>query len=200
MGQAAGRRPIGRILRDGGFLSDGQLEKALAEQQRTNELLGQVLVRTGVLEAGELKAALAVQEHLGDLEQAVRLGAGVRQMLGSLLVEAGKLTAGELEQVLAEQQEAGGKLGEICLRLGIVSEPELSGVLAFQRHQCPDRRHATPLRLGELLVCAGHISRDQLVDALRKQAVSRKKLGEVWSRKATRSRPRSATASACSSC
>jgi hypothetical protein len=179
MCRKAGRRPIGRILKDGGFLSEAQLAAALDEQRHSNELLGQVLVRTGVLTAGELKAALAVQEQVGDLEQAVRLAAGVRLQLGNLLVKAGKLSEELLEQALAEQQTGGDKLGEICLRLGMVTEAELQGLLAFQRNQCPDRRHASPLRLGELLVSAGHISRKQLVDALRKQAGTRKKLGEV---------------------
>lgn len=179
MSQQADRRPIGRILRDGGLISEAELAAALEEQRLTNELLGPLLVRTGVLAAGEVRAALAVQEQLGDLEQAVRLGAGVRQQLGRLLVQAGRLSEEELDQVLAEQQRGGGRLGEAARRLGLLSGPELKGMLEFQRNQCPDRRHASPLRLGELLVCTGHISRDRLVDALRKQAVSRKKLGDV---------------------
>ena len=75
------RRPIGQILRDGGFLSQDQLEQALEEQKQSNELLGQVLIRMGILEPGDVNAALSVQEHLGSLEQAVRLASGVRQML-----------------------------------------------------------------------------------------------------------------------
>ncbi|HJV34006.1 hypothetical protein [Geomonas sp.] len=179
MCRKASRRPIGRILKDGGFLTDAQLADALEEQRQSNELIGQVLVRSGVLTAGEVRAALAVQEQVGDQEQAIRLAAGVRLQLGSLLLKAGRLSEQELERALAEQQRGGDKLGEICLRLGLLTEVELQGLLAFQRNQCPDRRHASPLRLGELLVSAGHISRKQLVDALRKQAGTRKTLGEV---------------------
>lgn len=179
MAWARVRRPIGQILRDGGFISQAQLERALEEQKETNELLGEVLVRMGVLEAGEVRAALSVQEHLGSLEEAVRLAAGVRQMLGSLLVDSGRLSARQLELALAEQKRGGQKLGEVCLRLGFLSGEELEGLLAFQQHQELEGRGGSPLRLGELLVSAGHISRAQLQDALQKQALSRKKLGEV---------------------
>lgn len=179
MCRKASRRPIGRILKDGGFLTDAQLADALEEQRQSNELIGQVLVRSGVLTAGEVRAALAVQEQVADHEQAIRSAAGVRLQLGSLLLKAGRLSEEELEHALAEQQRSGDKLGEICLRLGLLTEAELQGLLSFQRNQCPDRRHASPLRLGELLVSTGHISRQQLVDALRKQAGTRKKLGEV---------------------
>ncbi|HJV67165.1 MAG TPA: hypothetical protein VJ550_15640 [Geomonas sp.] len=173
------RRPIGQIFRDGGFLSQAQLEHALEEQKRGNERLGEVLVRLGMLEPADVRAALSIQEQLGDFEQAVRLAAGVREMLGALLVRSGKLTAEQLEQALAEQRRSGGKLGEVCLRLGLLEEAELSGVLAFQKHQEHEGAGPTPLRLGELLVTAGYISRWQLQDALRKQQESGRKLGEV---------------------
>lgn len=172
------RRPIGQILKDGGFLSEAQLELALLEQKRSNELLGNVLVRMGILEPGDLNAALAIQEHLGELQRAVSLAAGVRQMLGALLVRSGTLSAEQLERTLAEQRERGGKLGEICVRLGFLDERQLSGLLAFQKQQELEKR-PNPLRLGELLVTAGHISRDQLQDALGKQTSTGKKLGEV---------------------
>ncbi|HJV33930.1 hypothetical protein [Geomonas sp.] len=173
------RRPIGQILQEGGFLSQAQLELALEEQRRGNERLGEVLVRLGMLEPGEVRAALSIQEQLSDLEQALTLAAGVREMLGSLLVRCGKLSAEQLELALDEQRRSGGKLGEVCLRLGLLQEGELNGVLAFQRQQEREGQAATPLRLGELLVTAGYITRRQLEDALGKQAASGKKLGEV---------------------
>jgi hypothetical protein len=173
------RRPIGQILKEAGFLSQAQLELALEEQKRGNQRLGEVLVRLGMLEPGEVRAALSIQEQLSDLEQAVRLAAGVREMLGALLVRSGKLSAGQLDRALAQQQREGGKLGEVCLRLGLLNEGELTGLLAFQRHQERQAVGGTPLRLGELLVTAGYISRSQLDDALGKQAGSGKRLGEV---------------------
>jgi hypothetical protein len=174
--QTPGRRPIGQILKDGGWLSQAQLEAALEEQKQSNEKLGEVLVRMGILEEGDLKAALSVQQHLGTLEQAVRLGAGVRQMLGALLLQSGRLSTGQLEQALAEQSAGGGRLGEICIRNGLLAQEELDALLAFQQHQ--DLEHPHPLRLGELLVNAGYLSRQHLDAALEKQRPGQK-LGEV---------------------
>jgi len=56
------KRHIGRILLDGRFLSQHDLDSALEEQKHTKELLGQVLVRMGVLTAEDVKAPLIAQE------------------------------------------------------------------------------------------------------------------------------------------
>lgn len=150
MTQTAGRWPIGRILREGGLLSEAQLDEALREQGRTRELLGQLLVRTAMIDSGELAAALSEQEHLNDVDQAIRFGTGMRQFLGALLVHCGKLTVEQLELALAEQRQRGGRLGEVCVELGFFSEAELANLLAFQR-QHGGSRHVGHPGLGEVL-------------------------------------------------
>jgi len=172
-------RPIGRILLDGGFLSHPDLGFALEEQKRTNELLGQVLVRMGVLDSMDIKAVLSVQEHLDCAEDVVKTAAGVRRMLGELLVQAGHITNKQLEQALAEQKRSKEKLGEVLMRQGLLTGQQLEGVLDFQRNQDAGVSSPGPLRLGELLVSTGAISRGQLDYALQKQAGTLKKLGEV---------------------
>jgi hypothetical protein len=173
------RRPIGRILLDGGFMSQHDLGLALDEQKHTNELLGQALARMGVLDPSDINAVLSVQEHLDNLEHAVKMAAGVRQMLGALLVQSGHITREQLDHALAEQKKTGQKLGEVLVRLGLITERQLDSLLEFQRNQGAAKPSPNPLRLGEILVATGAITRDQLDDALRKQASSRKKIGEV---------------------
>jgi len=172
---------IGQILLDGGFLSRQDLELALEEQKRTNELLGQVLVRMGVIDPIGIKAALSVQSYLklGRLEDAIRIAAGVRRKLGELLVHSGRITDSQLEQALAEQKKSGEKLGEVLMRLGLLTEEQLNGLLFFQRIQGEATPSPGPLRLGEILITTGFISRRQLDEALAKQAISGKQLGEV---------------------
>lgn len=172
-------RFIGQILVDGGFLTVRDLELALEEQKNTNDLLGQVLTRMGVLDPTDLKAALSVQEHLGNLEDAVKAAAGVRRMLGTLLLQAGHISEEQLERALAEQKRSGERLGEVFVRLGYLTEKQLGALLDFQQGQCEAQSAAGPLRLGDILVSAGHITRKQLDEALRKQTLSRKRLGEV---------------------
>jgi len=175
------RRRIGQILLDGGFLSRSDLELALEEQKNTNELLGEVLIKMGLIDPMDIKAALAVQAylHLGRLEDAVRAAAGVRRKLGELLVRSGRIAENHLEQALAEQKRTGEKLGEILMRLGLLTEEQLNGLLAFQRVQGEGAPSSSPLRLGELLVSTGCVTRPQLDEALGKQALSRKQLGAV---------------------
>lgn len=176
---AATKRPIGRILLDGGFLSPRDLELALEEQKHTNDLLGQVLVRMGVLNPTDIGVVLAIQEHLGRAEDAIKTAAGVRQMLGDLLIQAGHISVEQLDLAIAEQRKTGEKLGVIFVKLGMLTEAQLNGVLDFQRNQGGEKPAPNPLRLGEILVTTGAISREQLDHALLKQTLSGKRLGEV---------------------
>lgn len=176
MGQSA-KRHIGRILLDGRFLSQQDLDSALREQRHTKELLGQVLVRMGVLTPEDVKVPLIVQENLGSIDDAVQLAVGDRQLLGALLVQSGHITNGQLDLVIAEQRRSGEKLGEVFKRLGVLTQKQLTALLDFQHNQ--EVEHTSPLRLGNLLVATGHITQQQLESALRQQSISHKKIGEV---------------------
>jgi len=78
---------------------------------------------------------------------------------------------------LGEQKKTGEKLGEILVRLGIVNAHEIEAILSFQQNQSEES--SSPLRLGEILVAAEYITREQLDHALLKQRSTRMKLGEV---------------------
>jgi type IV pilus assembly protein PilB len=56
-----GRRKLGEILLDLGYINSAQLEHALQEQQRNGGLLGDVLIRLGYLSADQLAEARAEQ-------------------------------------------------------------------------------------------------------------------------------------------
>ena len=172
------KRPIGQILLDGGFLSTKDLDRAFEEQKYTKELLGQVLVKMGVLKSRDIGVPLLVQEHLSTIDDAVKIAAGERQLLGALLVQSGRITSAQLDQAIIEQKWSGEKLGDVFVRLGMLTERQLAALLEFQQNQS-ETTTSSPLRLGELLIATGHISRSQLDDALQKQRISHKKIGEV---------------------
>jgi chitinase len=173
------RRHIGQILLDGKFLSSHDLDRALDEQKHTKELLGQVLVRMGVLKERDVKVPLLVQDHLCHIDDAVKIAVGERKLLGALLVQSGHITNQQLDHAIAEQKRSGEKLGEVFTRLGLLTERQLTALLDFQQNQGTSTPAACPLRLGELLIATGYISRTQLDDALQKQTVSHKRLGDV---------------------
>jgi hypothetical protein len=173
------KRPIGQVLLDGGFVSATDIDFALQEQKRTRELLGQVLVRMKVLEPSDISAVISVQALLDEAKNVVKTAAGVHLMLGEMLVGAGHITEKQLQQALAEQKQTGEKLGETLIRLGLLTSRQLECLLDFQFNQSAAAPFTSPLRLGELLISTGVISREQLKDALLKQSGSGKKLGEV---------------------
>lgn len=179
---SSGKRPAGRllgqILLDGEFISPQDLERALAEQKRSNERLGEVLVRIGALDQKDLDAVLAVQTQFSSREEAVSAAAGVRELLGELLLRARLITKDQLDGVLAEQQRTGEKLGTVLVRMGHLSGDELVTMLAFQQQQTISAR-PNRLRLGELLVASHQITRDQLEEVLARQKVSKKNIGDL---------------------
>src|SRR5687768_8795757 len=64
------RTPLGRLLRDAGFLTDEQLESALREGTDTGERLGEVVVRRGWATEDDVAKLLAEQWQLGYVERA----------------------------------------------------------------------------------------------------------------------------------
>ncbi len=142
-------------------------------------MLGEILVCMGVLGRLELNAVLALQNILNSPKEAVKVAAGVRELLGNLLVRARKITPQELELALKEQERTGERLGSILIRLGLLSETELHYFLEFQKSQGMEAPASGPFRLGEILVATQQISRRQLEEALKRQKLSRKKIGEI---------------------
>ncbi len=173
------KRPIGQILIDGEFVSPRDVEVALERQRQTNGLLGEILVGMGALDSKELTAVLSVQKDFVSTEDAVKAASGIRQLLGELLIRAKRITPHQLDAALNEQKETGDKLGHILLRMGLIAGKELEAILAFQQNQGTETRGSERLRLGELLVATRHITKEQLEDALVKQKISKKKIGDT---------------------
>jgi len=173
------RRLLGRVLVDGGFVSAEDLSRALEEQNRTNEMLGEVLVRMRAADPEEIAAVVSIQSDLASLEDAVRSAAGVRQYLGELLLKARKVTPAQLEDALSEQRRTGERLGEILVRRGVLTPGQLDAVLAFQKCQAGEAPSSGRFRLGEILVATGRITREQLEDVLSRQRLTKKNIGEL---------------------
>lgn len=178
-GFRATKRLLGRILVDGGFVGSHELQVAVERQRQTNDQLGEILVGMGVLDPLELKAVLSIQKDLATPDDAVKVAAGVRLLLGELLLKAKRLTQEQIDIALREQMRTGEKLGEVFVRLGLLIEHERDAALAFQRHQSGEASASEKLRLGEILVATGQITREQLEDVLNRQKLSKKKIGEL---------------------
>ena len=173
------KRLLGQVLVDGGFVSPGDLARALEQQNRTNELLGEVLIRMKVADPDEIAAVVSIQSDLASLEDAIQSAAGVRQCLGELLRKARKVTSEQLEDALSEQRRTGEKLGEILVRRGALTKGQLDAVLMFQKCQAGEAPSSVRFRLGEILVATGRITREQLEAVLARQKLSKKNIGDL---------------------
>jgi hypothetical protein len=178
-GSSGKKRMLGTILLDGAFVSTDDLGEAVERQRRTSAQLGGILVGMGVMDEAELETVLSVQKEFASLEDTIKAAAGMRELLGELFVRVKRLDRESLGEALAEQERTGKKLGAILVRRGLITPPELKAVLGFQQQQDAGKRGRSPLRLGEILVRNRMISREKIEEALRRQRLSRKQIGEV---------------------
>jgi type IV pilus assembly protein PilB len=117
--QPGGQKRLGEWLLVGGHLTPEQLEQVVAEKkQKPEATLGQLCVDLGFLSREEL-------DHL-----LTRFGK--RLPIGEMLVQAGHISHAQLHRALMTQRREGGRVGEILLRLGLVTEELLYGLMAAQ--------------------------------------------------------------------
>src|SRR5438067_248957 len=115
--------PLGRLLVDGGLITQTQLEQALAEQRRDGARLGDIVLAKGWVSRLGLASAVARQHGLelsatADARPHVEVEDSTPatwKPLGQLLLEKGLLTRIQLQQTIAEQRDTGRRLGEILV-------------------------------------------------------------------------------------
>lgn len=164
-------RSLWQILLDGGF-TDRSIPSVATLGDKSER-------RFPSIDPIDLNAALAVQEDLGSTEGIVRSAAGDRKPLGELMLNARRISYAQLEYALDEQRQSREKLGGLLVRKGWARCGEVNAALEFQQRQGSDASTHSPLKLGAILVNAGHITARQLEDAITRQRSSGKKLGEV---------------------
>ena len=95
-----------------------------------------------------------------------------RKKLGEILIAQGMLTEEQLLVALQEHKRTGISLGTVLVKLGFISDDDLSSVLGKQIHI--DHRK----RIGEVLVEQGLITEQQLQQGLEEQRHSGLRLGK----------------------
>jgi mannitol/fructose-specific phosphotransferase system IIA component len=117
---------LGDILLNSAAVTQAQLDRAVAEQERTGELLGEILVRQGAITPAQRQGALSLQGQVAN-----RLHGRAR--LGRMLVEAGVIDETTLEEAIQRQRASGKRLGETLVESGAITPDVLSGFLARQK-------------------------------------------------------------------
>ena len=134
MGSDQGRKPLlGLILEKEKILSESQVRGILSEQRRRREsgqvvAFGQMALEMRYLNDRQLAKALQLQSKLA-------VPPGEPKRLGYYLMEAGIVTPSQLLAALEHQAAQGGKLGEILIGKGALTETMLEMFLTMQRKE-----------------------------------------------------------------
>jgi hypothetical protein len=133
-------RRLGELLIERDLIDHRSLEDALEAQEETSGRLGEILVSRGALKASDLIAALAEQHGL------------------DVRVEPRAVDASGPTPVSPPWWQP---LGQILVERGSLGRDALQAAIAEQRR--------TGRRLGSILVDHGHVSADEVVEALVQQ-------------------------------
>jgi hypothetical protein len=117
-------------------------------------------------------------------QEKIRCSLPVKRRLGRILVDGSFIKPETLTAALTEQMRTNRLLGDILIDLGAINRAELEAALWVQRDFSTVEdavRAAAGVRrmLGELLLSARRITRDQLNEALDEQKKTGEKLGEI---------------------
>lgn len=120
------RGRLGDILLGAAAITEHQLLRALLQQERTGEPLGEILVRQGVISLAVREGALGFQRTLSSPFRD-------RFRLGRMLLEAGIVDSVTLEAAIRRQRGARVKLGDALLEMGAITQEVLETFLKRQR-------------------------------------------------------------------
>lgn len=120
-------RCLGEFLVEEGFVTDEQLERGLARQERIRRMkIGEILVEMGVLGHGDLMRA--VEQHLSGVARG-----GVRLRLTEWLIEEQLVTSYQIQMALWRQEQyRRRRIGEILVELGMLSQARLDAAIRMQ--------------------------------------------------------------------
>ena len=112
-----GQKPkFGEVVISEGYVTEGELRKALSEQRSR---LGELLIHAGRITAQQLNQALELQKK-------------VRSKLGEILKKLGNATDEDIKWALNRRKR---KLGEIMMDNSFITDHELHRALAVQRYE-----------------------------------------------------------------
>lgn len=112
-------RPLGEILVDGMTLPAHKVEEALETQKKLkSKPLGGILVEQNKIAPADIERALAAQKKK-------------RKQIGEILIEAELIRESDLQFALeAQKKNRDMKIGEILIKMGVVTEEEVTSSLA----------------------------------------------------------------------
>jgi hypothetical protein len=140
--------------------------------------IGTLLTTLGMIVPERMLADFDIDKYLDHLDHVLTLSAGEHKRLTELLQTAKSITPEQINDALSEQRRNGRKLDEILIERNLLTQSEREVVLEFQRRHGRATLVSGELALGNILVTSGQLTRSQLKDALNRQEVSGRRIGE----------------------
>jgi hypothetical protein len=120
------RARLGDILLGAAAVTEEQLLRALLQQERSGEPLGEILLRQGAISLAVREGALGFQRTLSSPFRE-------RFRLGRMLLEAAIVDPVTLEAAIRRQRGARVKLGDALLEMNVITQEVLEAFLKRQR-------------------------------------------------------------------
>ena len=122
---------IGQVILESGVITEGQLQEALAYQEKWGGKIGEILIEKGYITERKLKDFLNLQVSVNSA--ATWMAPGKKEhLLGDIMLAAEVISQDQLDEALEYQKEAGVKIGRILIEKGYISEQALKDCLDRQ--------------------------------------------------------------------
>lgn len=172
-------RALGDLLVDGGFITNDDLESALACQTLEASHLGEVLIRQGKIDQQTLNATLRLQKVLDRMARTVDMAHQYQMGVLDDLKFKHLISRQQFNNLMRMRPSSRYSLAKALLRFTSLKHEQIQDCLSQQDAISSELRDRAGLRLGDLLVISGEISARQLKIILRKQRVTGRPFGEL---------------------
>src|SRR3954469_10545023 len=130
-------KPFGELLVELGFVTEYQVQEALALQSLTGNRIGEALMSLGYITRNQLQRALSMALGRG---QAVSLD---KPPLGEVLIGLKYLEQARLDEALEQQRKDGRRLGEILVEKHICTYQQVYEALTLQQRMAAEAARAS---------------------------------------------------------
>lgn len=124
---------IGQVILESGVITQEQLDKALEHQKKWGGKIGEILIENGYLTNDRLTDYLNLQIFVNSSANWTLRDEKNENLLGEIMLAANVITRGQLGEALNLQEKRGGRVGQILIDMGYISELALKDCLDRQR-------------------------------------------------------------------
>jgi lipopolysaccharide/colanic/teichoic acid biosynthesis glycosyltransferase len=123
---------IGQVILESGVINEAQLEEALKHQEKWGGKVGEILIEKGYITEQKLKDFLNLQVFVNSSANWALKNNKNDYLLGEIMLAANVITVDQLEEALKYQKHKGGRVGQILIDMGYISELALKDCLERQ--------------------------------------------------------------------